>query len=144
VPLLAWLSVLLWRKREQSLANNPQLRRRRQVAASVRDGLAELRRLAAANQAEEFFATTFRLLQEQLGERLDLPASAITEAVLEERLRPCGVAEETLAALAGMFQTCNQARYAPQQSSQELASLAPKIESVLRQLQHLNLDENAP
>jgi hypothetical protein len=142
VPLLAWISVLLWRKREETLANNPKLRRRRQVAASVRDGLAELRRLAAANQAEEFFATTFRLLQEQLGERLDLPAFAITEAVLEDRLRPCGVAEETLSALAGIFQTCNQARYAPQRNSQELASLAPKVESVLRELQRLNLDEH--
>jgi hypothetical protein len=142
VPLLAWLSVILWRKREESLANNPRLRRRRQVAASVRDGLAELRRLAETNQAEEFFATTFRLLQEQLGERLDLPASAITEAVLDDRLRPCGVAEETLTALAGIFQTCNQARYAPQRSGQELALLAPTVESVLRQLQRLKLDEN--
>jgi len=143
VPLLAWLSVVLWRKREEALANNPRLRRRRQVAETIRAGLAELRRLAAANQAEEFFATTFRLLQEQPGERLDLPASAITEAVLEDRLRPCGVDEETLTALAGIFQTCNQVRYAPQRSSQELATLAPIVESVLRQLQRMNLDEHA-
>ena len=27
LPLLAWLSVLIWRKREDSLANNPRLRR---------------------------------------------------------------------------------------------------------------------
>jgi hypothetical protein len=143
VPLLAWLSVVLWRKREDSLANNPRLRRRRQVAEIVRGGLAELRGLAAANQAEEFFATTFRLLQEQLGERLNLPASAITEAVVEERLRPCGAPEETLTALEELFQRCNQARYAPQRNSQELASLAPNVEAVLRQLQRLNLDEDA-
>ena len=139
VPLLAWLSVLLWRKREESLANNPRLRRQRQVAEIIRGGLAELRRLAAANQADEFFASTFRLLQEQLGERLDLPASAITEAVVEERLRPSGAPEETLTALEEIFQRCNQARYAPQRSSHELASLAPNVESVLRQLQCLNI-----
>ena len=34
--------------------------------------------------SDQFFATLSRLLQEQLGERLDLPASAITEAVIEE------------------------------------------------------------
>ena len=141
IPLLAWLSVLLWRKREDSLANNPRLRRRRQVAENIRDGLAELRRMGAANQAEEFFATTFRMLQKQLGERLDLPASAITEAVVEERLRPCGAPEEILLTLEEIFQRCNQARYAPQRSSQELASLTPNIESVLRKLQRLNLDE---
>jgi len=42
---------------------------------------------------EAFFATLFRLLQEQLGERLELPASSITEAVIEEHLRPRGVPE---------------------------------------------------
>src|SRR5437764_3351252 len=139
VPVLAWVGALAWRRRADNLANNPRLRRQRQVAQTVRAGLSDLRRLAFANQAEEFFATVFRLLQEQLGERLDLPASAITEAVLEERLRPRGVAPETLAALQSLFQACNQARYAPQRSGQELASLAPKVESALQQLQRLNL-----
>src|SRR5262245_49105270 len=137
VPFLAWLSAVIWRRRAQLLANNPRLRRQREVAQLIRSGVAELRRLAAANQAEEFFATTFRLLQERLGERLDLPASAITEAVVEERLRPCGAPEETIEALEELFQKCNQARYAPQSGRQELASLAPRVESVLRQLQRL-------
>ncbi len=135
-------SQIIWRRLEESLANNPRLRRRRQVAQTVREGLAELRRLAAANQSEAFFATVFRLLQEQLGERLDLPASAITEAVVEDRLRPRGVSAQTLAALQELFQACNQARYAPQQSGQELASLAPKVETALQQLQRLKLDEH--
>ncbi|PYJ98214.1 MAG: hypothetical protein DME23_12780 [Verrucomicrobia bacterium] len=141
VPLLAWLTVLVWRRREENLAKNPRLRRQRQVAQTVREGLAELRRVAGANQSEAFFATVFRLLQEQLGERLDLPASAITEAVVDERLRPRGLAAETLIALQELFQACNQARYAPRWSGQELASLVPKVESALQQLQRLNLDE---
>ena len=52
-------------------------------------------------------------LQEQLGERLDLPASAITEAVIDEHLRPRGVPETTLRRLHELFQTCNLVRYAP-------------------------------
>ncbi len=120
VPVLAFISALVWRKRTDTLANNPRLRRHRQVAQIIRDGLQDLRRLAKANNSDEFFATLFRLLQEQLGERLDLPASAITEAVIEERLRPRGVPETTLAPLQELFQTCNLARYAPIKSSQEL------------------------
>jgi hypothetical protein len=88
VPALALFSSVIWRKRKETLANNPRLRRQRQVAQIVRDGLDDLRKFAAENKSDEFFATLFRLLQEQLGERLDLPASAITEAVVEERLRP--------------------------------------------------------
>ena len=137
IPVAAWLGLMIHRPGRESPANNPRLRRQRQVAQFVRDGLRELGQHAAANQSDEFFATVFHLLQEQLGERLDLPASAITEAVIDERLRPRPVPEETLAALRELFQTCNLARYAPLKSSQELAALIPKVEQALRQLQQI-------
>jgi hypothetical protein len=137
VPVLAWFAAFVWRRQTDRLANNPRLRRRRQVAQIIRDGLDDLRRLANENNSEEFFATLFRLLQEQLGERLDCPASAITEAVIEERLRPRGAPGDTLNALHELFQICNLARYAPVKSSQELAAHIPKLEAVLRELQNL-------
>jgi hypothetical protein len=137
VPVLAWLSAMVWRRRTEMLANNPRLRRRRQVAQIIRQGLIELRQLASDKKSDDFFATLFRLLQEQLGERLDLPASAITEAVIEEHLRPRGVPEATLASLHELFQACNLARYAPIKTSQELAAMIPKLEAMLRELQGL-------
>jgi hypothetical protein len=137
VPVFALMSCVALRKHKENLANNPRLRRQRQVAQIVREGLQQLQRLAAEKNSDEFFATLFRLLQEQLGERLDLPASAITEAVLDERLRPRGVNSELLASLHELFQTCNLARYAPIKSSQELAAIIPKLESVLNQLREL-------
>ena len=137
VPLLAWASLLILRRRIDNLANNPKLRRQRYVAQIIRQGLNELRRHAAANDSDQFFATLSHLLQEQLGERLDLPASAITEAVIEQNLVPRGVPESTLAPLRELFQTCNLARYAPIKSSQELAAIIPKVEAVLRSLQEV-------
>ena len=137
LPAALWLALLVWRKRSESLANNPRLRRQREVAQRVRDGLKDLRAHAAALRSQEFFATLFRVLQEQLGERLDLPASAITEAVIDEKLRGRRLADDTLKSLHDLFQTCNLARYAPIQSRQELAALIPKLEVVLRDLQSL-------
>ena len=137
LPVLALFSVVVWRKRVDSLANNPRLRRRKQVAHLVHDGLGQLRRLAAERNSDEFFVTVFRLLQEQIGERLDLPASAITEAIVEEKLRARGLPEATSAALHELFQLCNQARYAPMQSARELESVIPKVETVLRELQEV-------
>jgi hypothetical protein len=121
------------------LANNPRLRRQRQVAQLIRDGLVELRKFAADNHSEQFFATLFRLLQEQLGERLDCPASAITESVVDERLGALGTPAATLAALRELFQSCNQARYAPVRDRQELAAVAGKFETVARELQSLKV-----
>jgi hypothetical protein len=137
VPPLAWLALRFWRRRAEAMANNPRLRRQREAARRVQEGLRELPRLAAGQDATEFFAALFRVLQEQIGERLDLPASAITEAVIEERLRPRQAPEALLTALHELFQACNLARYAPRQSSQELSALIPRLEEVLRQLQRL-------
>ncbi len=139
VPALALLSAVALRRRADNLANNPRLRRQRLVAHIIREGLIEIRKLAAENKSTEFFAAVFRLLQEQLGERLDLPASAITEAVIEERLRPRNVPEATLNQVQELFQVCNLARYAPFKTSQELAAVIPKLESTLNSLQSLKL-----
>ncbi|MBI4660485.1 MAG: BatD family protein [Verrucomicrobia bacterium] len=137
LPLAGWLAALLWRLRREKLAKDPRLRRRLRVHQIVRNGLHELRGLAAANRTEEFFATVFRLLQEQLGERLGLPATAITEAVLDEQLRERNISEALLSDLHTLFWACNEARYAPSKTAQELESLVPKVESVLHDLREL-------
>lgn len=137
VPVLAWLCLFAVRRQQDRLAANPRLRRQREVERALRDGLHDLRRHAAANDSEQFFAALFHLLQERLGERLDLPASAITEAVLDERLVPLGVPDATMDHLRWLFQTCNQARYARQSSTEELNSLIPDVEAALAELKNL-------
>lgn len=137
VPVLAWLAAVGWRKRTDALANNPRLRRQRAVAQLIRDGLAELRQHAAARNSDAFFASLVRLLQEQLGERLDCPASAITEAVVDEKLRPRGVPEATLQEIHELFQACNLARYAPVKSGSELEAYIPRLEAALAKIQEV-------
>jgi hypothetical protein len=137
LPVLAWLAAFVWRKRTDSLANNPRLRRQRRVATLVQGGLNDLRRLAAENNSDGFFATLFRLLQEQLGERLDCPSSSITEAVIDERLVLLGTPEPVLAGLRELFQLCNQARYAPMRTSGELAAVIPQFENAICELQNV-------
>jgi len=137
LPVLAFLAALIWRRRTDSLANNPRLRRQRAVSQLVETGIIDLRKFAGENDSDQFFATLFRLLQEQLGERLDCPASAITESVVDDRLVTLKAMPATLTALRELFQACNQARYAPVRDPQELAALATKFETVARELQAL-------
>jgi hypothetical protein len=134
LPVLAWASLWVRRRQKEKLANNPRLRRLRKAEKAIRDGLKELRQAARTNARDTFFATLFHLLQEQLGARLDLPASAITEAVVGERLGPGQVAEETRALVHELFQACNQARYARQETNDDLLQLVPKVETALRGL----------
>jgi hypothetical protein len=137
VPLLAFLAAFVWRKRTDSLASNPRLRRQRAVAQLVSGGLGDLNKFAAENKSNEFFAMLFRLLQEQLGERLDCPATAITEADVDRRLILLGASAATLELLRELFQLCNQARYAPIQTRQELAAVVSKFKKAVAGLQSL-------
>ncbi len=137
LPVLAWSLLLVRRKRAESLANNPRLLRQRAVAQAVHNGLADLRRLAAEKNSDGFFATLFHLLQEQLGERLGVPASSITESVIDDQLRPRGADEAELARLHELFQACNLARYAPVKSSHELEAFIPRLQVVLEELKGL-------
>jgi hypothetical protein len=137
LPVIAFIAALLWRKRADNLANNPRLRRRLAVAQLVAGGLEDLNKFAAENKSTEFFAMLFRLLQEQLGERLDCPAISITEADVDSRLIALGAKPETLEALRELFHACNQARYAPIQTSQELSALAAKFKKAAGELQDL-------
>ena len=137
LPVLAFLAAFVWRKQTDSLANNPRLRRRRAVAQLVATGLGELKQHAAANQPDEFFAKLFHLLQEQLGERLDCPALAITENVVEEHALLRGAPAGLRAGLREQFQLCNQARYAPVRGAAELNSVAAQFEKLVGELQAL-------
>ena len=137
LPVLAFLAAFIWRKRTDSLANNPRLRRQRAVAQLVASGMDDLKKCAAENKPDEFFATLFRLLQEQLGERLDCPASAITENVIDEHSVLRGAPAATLDGLRGLFQLCNQARYAPVRGTSELNSVAAQFKKTIGELQNL-------
>jgi len=135
LPVLALMGAFIWRRQADNLANNPRLRRRRVVAQLVQAGLVDLRGFAAANNSEQFFATLFRLLQEQLGERLECPAIAITESVVDDRAAALKVPAPTLTGLRELFQLCNQARYAPVRDPQELAAVAAKFATITRDMQ---------
>jgi hypothetical protein len=137
VPVFAFLAAFIWRKRTDSLANNPRLRRQRAVAQLVASGLDDLKKYAAENKPDEFFATLFRLLQEQLGERLDCPASAITENVIEEHPVLRGAPKTTLDGLRELFQLCNQARYAPVRGTSELNLVAAQFGKTIAGLQEV-------
>ena len=137
IPLLTWISLLVGRKQRERLAGNPRLRRQRLVDHIIRDGLKELRQAAAVNDREAFFSTLFRLLQERLGERLDLPASAITEAVVDEQLPDGTATEEMKSSLRELFHTCNQARYAGESTPDELVSVLDRAEAALAELKRI-------
>lgn len=139
LPAAVWLVLFVRRKRLEELANNPRLRRKLETDRIIKEELKKLPLLAAQKKTEEFYATVFRLLQERLGERLDLPALSITESVIEEHLIPGGCPEELISLLRKLFLECNQARYGGQKNVQELHQIIPEVERALKLLSEIEV-----
>jgi hypothetical protein len=134
VPILAWAGLFAWRRRENALLNNPRFQRRKHVQRLVDDGIGQLNELARSNNAPEFYGLLFRLLQELLGERLDIPAGAITEAILDERRAALGLSEGSVNELHGLFQTCDVQRYAPASNTHQLVALAETFQRMVTEM----------
>lgn len=136
LPFGLFLAARVWSKKQAQMENDPYARRRRGVEKHLAAAIPQIRELAARNRQDEFFASVFRTLQEVLGERLNIPSSAITEAVVDEKLPGLGADAELMAALHDLFATCNQARYAGV-SAAGMEAVVPKLESALARAQEL-------
>jgi hypothetical protein len=135
LPVAAFFTAFLWRRRQERLAADPSLHRRHRVARFTRTGVAELRQHAAQGNSSMFFALLFRLLQEQIGEKLHRPAPAITEAVLDDQLDPLCLDPDHVQLLRELFQLCNQSRFSPHNASTDLNLLLPRAVDLLEQLE---------
>ena len=136
LPAGLWGAAVAWRRQTDRMTNDPRIRRERETARRVAELLPNLREHAARRESDAFFATTFRLLQEQIGERLEMPAAAITEAVVDEKLPKLGANADLLKTLGGLFQACNQARYAGATVA-DMEAMIPTIEAALREIRQL-------
>lgn len=139
LPAAVWFILLIRRKRLEELANNPKLRRKLETERIIKEELKKLPLLAAQKNTEEFFATVFRLLQEKIGERLDLPALSITESVIDEHLIHLGCSEELISTLRKLFNECNQARYGGQKNVQQLNQVVSELERALKLLSEIEV-----
>lgn len=139
LPVLAWLLSLGWRQHLDRLAADPRHTRKRELARRLKVGLDTLRARARANQVQEFYSELFRLLQEVLGERLNLPAASITGEIVDQRLRSTSAPTGLIDATEALFAQCDQARYAPEAVAGSLESACAQAEQRLRELQQLEV-----
>ena len=116
MPLFAWLVALTWRKRKNYYDARPRLVRRLHVEKLSRRTLASLEQLAKNGSPSEFYGQAALLLRERIGERLDIPAGGITEAVLRAELEG-RLPQEQAAVLGEFFTEANTVRFGAGEAS---------------------------
>lgn len=143
LPVVVWGGLRGWRWWLERLAADPPGMRRRQVGRRVREGLVELEARSKAGDAAGFHSELFRLLQEVLGERLDMPAASITGEVVESARRRPGIDVALVDRVERLFRECDQARYAPGGGAGKLAEELGEVRDVLEGVQKMEVRREA-
>lgn len=134
IPLLLWLGALAWRRKTNTLANNPRLRRQRQVAARTHAGLARLDDLAKREAAGEFHTELADLLREQIGLRLDIPAEGITGDIVHSPVALLQFSETIRDDIQKLFTASDHASYAGSQTTGALKTNLALLKEVFSAL----------
>ncbi|MBI1841164.1 MAG: protein BatD [Verrucomicrobia bacterium] len=137
LPFGLWATLRAGRWRAETLGRNPRLLRRKQAEKEVAEGLRQMKDCAQRNEGDVFFAAMSRVLRCQIGERLDIPESGITESVIREKLLRRGLSEAEAEGMEELFRMINQHRYAPSTSPAELSELIPKAREAIEALRRL-------
>ena len=87
-PLLAWLLLMGWRRRQIYLEKHPDVARRIRVRKLTRETLRALRNADTQADPEAFHAGVQLILREHLGMAMDRPAEGIGREILEDEALP--------------------------------------------------------
>ncbi len=134
IPMLLWLAALAWRRKTNALANNPRLRRERQVAGRTRAGLAKLDAMADGGEVGEFHAELADLLREQIGLQLDIPAEGITGDIVHSPAAREILDEAIRGNIRKLFTASDQASYAGSQTTGEMKAHLALLKELFRAL----------
>jgi len=118
VPLCLLAVIAFLQARFQRLKNDIRYARRLRAPRKAKEGMQQALHLLKAKQAAEFFDAVSKTLYQYLGDRLHLPAGAITADSVAAILTEKNVSRDTVAKLNNIFEQCDMARFAPLDLSQ--------------------------
>jgi hypothetical protein len=109
-PLLAWLLMMGWRRRQIYLENHPDVARRIRVQKLTRKTMRALRQTETQADPEAFHAGVQIIVREHLGMAMDRPAEGIGREILEDDALP--LSGENRAALERLHERDQVVRFA--------------------------------
>ncbi len=121
-PVVALAGGVIWKRRQDKLRGDVAYARRSRAVKNAQ------RRLASAQGCDD----VRRALQHYLGDRLNIPSSGITAAVVEEHPLPADAAQK----IRALFEACDAARFAG--APVDLADLRQRVEHVIDELEKTN------
>lgn len=111
VPALAVLGLFLAARRREQMSRDVARARRARAPRSARPALRRAERALAGDRRGEFVDALQAALAAYLGNRLNLPAGAVTPDVIMARLEPSALPAEWIARTRDLLSFCERERY---------------------------------
>ncbi len=131
IPVVLLGMLALGAKWRDSQTKNPVKQRKRQVDQWLKQQYPQLESLAQKGNGNSFFEYLFRMIQERLGQVLDMPAASITEDVVDHPRLAEQLSAPHHELLRELFNACNHARYAPESDHRKLVEFSSKARELL-------------
>ncbi len=128
-PVVALVGAVAWKRRVDKLRGDMAYARRSRAAKQARRLLAET---GSFDQVQ-------RALQSYLGDRLNIPASGITVAIVDDQLLPRGLKADLAEELKGCFEACDTARFAGGSGGADVATLRERVERLIDEIEKIQL-----
>ncbi len=138
LPVLALIGLIAWRAREERLRADVGRSRSRSAGKAARRRLAEARRLSEQDDYLAFYAELSRAVVAYIADTANVSPHGLSQDDVAALLTNRGVAEDLVADVRGLLQSCDFARFAPQAGAvQNRQSALNDAEVVINRLEEL-------
>jgi hypothetical protein len=132
LPTLAFVGLLVARRRRDRLASNTGLARSRAATKMARQRLAQAQVLAVPDKAEEFYAEIYKALTSYLADKLNISPHGLTSGKIEQIMTSRTDDLDLIGGVLAILQECDFARYTMASISEgDMAASLKKVEELM-------------
>jgi len=131
IPAVLFGAFFIAYRRKEKLRTDKRYARAFHAPRKARKGIARAKAYLDKGNTAQFYDAVFKVLQDYLGDKFNLPKGSITSQIIENELRPAGYDEKVLDMLHEVFLKCEMARYASSvPGGEEAAEVMEKVKSI--------------
>ena len=135
LPLMAFIGVAFWRRREDELNADVVLMKNRRASGIALRRLATAKALLQQDKQKPFYEEISKAIWLYLSDKLSIPLSALSRETAAETLRRRNIPEQLLRETESVMQDCELSLYAPSGGRQQMRATYDEAVAIISNLE---------
>ena len=135
VPLLAFVGILFWRRREDALSSDIVAFKSRKANKIALKRLSSAQKLLQQNSRVPFYEEVSKAIWLYLSDKLNIPLSSLSKESAEEALSTRNIPQDLQLRMERVISDCETALYAPLGSSQQMKDTYQEAVGIISRLE---------